>query len=139
MTQRSGTAQLFESIHGDIYLWRIGEITAEQALEAIDEWMGSVESGMPQRDDGSGSPEESGATKPSAAPSVGTGVPHLDRACELLWQAGHPAIAETLEREVKPLADFVHMVAAIRPKGDPKYFEFGGLVDRAQSVLRGRA
>lgn len=33
--------------------------------------------------------------------SVAADVPHLERACELLWQHGHPAIAEALEREVK--------------------------------------
>lgn len=37
----------FESIHGDIYLWRIGELTAEEALEAIGEWIASVEKGDP--------------------------------------------------------------------------------------------
>jgi hypothetical protein len=67
---------------------RVVELEAERVAE------------MSQRDDGSDSPEESGATKPSAVPSVGTGVPHLDCACELLWQHGHPAIAEALEREV---------------------------------------
>ncbi len=32
-----------------------------------------------------------------------TATPHLDRACELLWQAGHPRIAEALEAEVREL------------------------------------
>jgi hypothetical protein len=99
--------EFFDPIHGNIYLWRLGEITAEQALAAIDEGMKSVESGMPQRGDGSGSPEESGAPKPSAAPSVGTGVPHLNVACNCLWEAGHPAIAEALEREVKEAVERV--------------------------------
>jgi len=32
-------------------------------------------------------------------------VPHLDRAVDLLWQAGHPRIAEALKAEVQELAD----------------------------------
>lgn len=52
----------------------------------------------PQRDDASG--EERGNAGVVSAEPVPTGVPHLDRACELLWQAGHPAVAEALEREV---------------------------------------
>ncbi len=35
----------FESINGDLYLWRIGEITAEQALEGIAAWVLAVEQG----------------------------------------------------------------------------------------------
>lgn len=35
----------FESINGDLYLWRIGEITAEQALEGIASWVLAVEQG----------------------------------------------------------------------------------------------
>ena len=33
----------FESINGDLYLWRIGQSTAEQALDGIEEWVRSVE------------------------------------------------------------------------------------------------
>lgn len=54
-------------------------------------------------DDGSAS-ADAGALAVSPA-EVPTGVPHLARACELLWQAGHPAIAEALEREVRQEID----------------------------------
>lgn len=35
--------------------------------------------------------------------TINTAVPHLERASELLWQTGHPAIAEALEGEVAQL------------------------------------
>lgn len=53
-----------------------------------------------QRDDASDEGLKVVALAP-APRSVAADVPHLDRACELLWQHGHPAIAEALEREVK--------------------------------------
>jgi hypothetical protein len=34
-------------------------------------------------------------------------VPHLDRAVELLWEAGHPAIGEALQSEVVALTEKV--------------------------------
>lgn len=53
----------------------------------------------PQRDDAGG---EGLRVAVLAGPrSVSADVPHLERACELLWQHGHPRIAEALEREVK--------------------------------------
>jgi len=46
---------------------------------------------MAQRDDSSAS-VDGGAT--ASTPSLRVvGVPHLERACELLWQHGHPAVA----------------------------------------------
>jgi hypothetical protein len=42
-------------------------------------------------------------------------VPHLDRAGELLWQAGHSRIAEALTGEVEFLADYcAKLEAAVR-------------------------
>lgn len=44
-------------------------------------------------------------------------VPHLDRACELLWQAGHPAIAEALQSEVTVLIEKAFLLERIlRPR-----------------------
>jgi hypothetical protein len=40
-------------------------------------------------------------------------VPNLDLACELLWQAGHPAIAEALQREVEALAEKAHRLERV--------------------------
>jgi hypothetical protein len=54
----------------------------------------------PQREDGS---EEQPATVSLSAARDSTDLPHLERACELLWQAGHPRIAEALEAEVNAL------------------------------------
>lgn len=34
-----------------------------------------------------------------------SGVPHLTRACEILWEAGHPIVAQRLEQEVVALLD----------------------------------
>jgi hypothetical protein len=34
-----------------------------------------------------------------------SGVPHLERAVELLWEAGHPAIGEALKAEVDALVE----------------------------------
>lgn len=46
----------------------------------------------------------------------GASVPHLDRACELLWQAGHPRIAEALEAEVKAvIAERDRLYAVLYP------------------------
>lgn len=36
------TRSYLEPIRGDIYLWRIGLLTAEQALGAIEEWIKSA-------------------------------------------------------------------------------------------------
>lgn len=44
-------------------------------------------------------------------------TPHLDRACELLWQAGHPRVAEALQEEVEALVaerDRLHAVLVPR-------------------------
>lgn len=54
----------------------------------------------PQREDGSG--ERPVNVVPLSGERRGAAdLPHLERACELLWQHGHPRIAEALEREVK--------------------------------------
>lgn len=39
----------------------------------------------------------------SNGPTLFQALPHLDRACELLWQAGHPRIAAALEKEAAEL------------------------------------
>ena len=58
---------------------------------------------LAQRDDSSVSVGQRGASSPFHPPLRSVGVPHLERACDLLWQAGHPAIAEALCREVEAL------------------------------------
>ena len=61
---------------------------------------------LPQRNDGSGTEGQSGSLPSS--PTLGlvaSDVPHLDRAVELLWQAGHPRVAEALSKEVKALSE----------------------------------
>ena len=56
---------------------------------------------MAQRGDSSASVGQRGASASFHPPLRAVGVPHLERACELLWQHGHPAIAEALQREVE--------------------------------------
>ena len=44
-------------------------------------------------------------------------VAHLDRACELLWETGHPRIAEALQAEVEALiAERDRLAAVLYPR-----------------------
>jgi len=59
-----------------------------------------------------------GTPKPHGIGCACSECSHLDRACELLWQAGHPRIAEALAEEVTALrADRDRLHALLVPVG----------------------
>jgi hypothetical protein len=62
-----------------------------------------------------------------------TGVPHLERACELLWQHGHPAIGDALEREVSALA------AALAEANENRMFASQMITDYREGKERAEA
>ena len=56
---------------------------------------------LAQRGDSSASVD--GRANPLSPSLRAVGVPHLDRACEILWETGHPRIAEALRTEVEAI------------------------------------
>jgi hypothetical protein len=51
---------------------------------------------------------------------MSTHLPHLERALEILWEAGHPRIASALEGEVDALIDKVERLETVLyPKAVP--------------------
>ena len=77
------------------------------ASEFPDGFVWSEEEGRPvyspQREDGSGERHAEAALGDSAARREAADLPHLERAVELLWEAGHPAVAEALNKEAAEL------------------------------------